>query len=118
MFLFSSLIFTTNFSVFLSLIAFVHVTSLLYPDSFLSGTSLFCCTTSATDLRELYFYSQMFFSLHSFPTFGTTRFYQGFSGSRQFFLEVPLQINIIPLSVTMNRKIRKPPVKVNFRRSE
>ena len=29
-----------------------------------------------------------------------------------------LQINIIPLTVTMNRKIKKPPVKLNFRRSQ
>ena len=36
---------------------------------------------------ESVFYSQTFFTLHSFPTFGTTCFYQGFPGSRQFFLE-------------------------------
>ena len=29
-----------------------------------------------------------------------------------------LQINIIPLPVTMNRKMKKPPVKLNFRRSQ
>ena len=34
---------------------------------------------------ESLFYSQAFFLLHSFPTFDTTCFYQGFSGSRQFF---------------------------------
>ena len=29
-----------------------------------------------------------------------------------------LQISIIPLPVTTNRKIKKPPVKLNFRRSQ
>ena len=29
-----------------------------------------------------------------------------------------LQINIIPLPVTMNRKIKKPPLKLNFRQSQ
>ena len=81
-----------------------------------SGTLLLCCyTASATDLRKLFFVSQAFFTLHSFPifvtvprvlriwqsffdsqafftkhffpTFGTTCFYQGFPGSWQFFLE-------------------------------
>ena len=33
------------------------------------------------------FYSQSFFTLLSFPTFGTICFYQGFPGSLQFFLE-------------------------------
>ena len=45
----------------------------------LSGPLCYSFTASATDLREPY--------LHSFPTFGTTCFYQGFRGSRQFFLE-------------------------------
>ena len=36
---------------------------------------------------ESVFYSQAFFTLQSFPTFGTTWFYQGFHGSWQFFLE-------------------------------
>ena len=36
---------------------------------------------------ESIFYSQALFTLHSFPTFGTNRFYQDFPGSRQFFLE-------------------------------
>ena len=36
---------------------------------------------------ENVFPSPVFFTLHSFPTFGTTCFYQGFPGSRQFFLE-------------------------------
>ena len=35
------------------------------------------------------------------------------------FPDIPtaLQINIIPLPITMNRKMKKPPVKLNFRRS-
>ena len=33
------------------------------------------------------FFAQAFFTLPSFPTFGTTCFYQGFPGSPQFFLE-------------------------------
>ena len=33
------------------------------------------------------FYPQALFTLHSFPTFGTTCFYHSFPGSRQFFLE-------------------------------
>ena len=45
-------------------------------------------TASATDLRELFLLSGIsFLSLHSFSIFGTTCFYQGFPGSRQFFLE-------------------------------
>ena len=35
-----------------------------------------------------------------------------------FFLSSALQINIVPLPVTMNRKIEKPLVKLNFRRSK
>ena len=82
---------------------------------FLSGTWLLCCcATNAKDFRVLFllsgvfyltplpalateprvlqiwesiFNSQAFFTLHSFPTFGTTFFYEGFPGSRQFFLE-------------------------------
>ena len=60
-----------------------HFANFLYHDCFLSGTPfLCCCTVSATDLGE-FFYSQAFFTFHSFPTFGTTCFYQGFPGSRQ-----------------------------------
>ena len=33
------------------------------------------------------FYPQAFFTLRFFPTFGKICFYQGFPGSRQFFLE-------------------------------
>ena len=65
---FSSPIFTTVFQGFSLLIAFFHVTSFA---ASLSGTSfLCCCTARATDLRGL-FYSQAFFTLHSFPTFAT-----------------------------------------------
>ena len=39
-------------------------------------------------IRETFFYSQsFFFTLHSFPTFGTNCFYHGFPGRQQFFLE-------------------------------
>ena len=64
-----------------------HFTNFLYHDCFLLGTSLLCCcTASTTDLRE-FFYSEALFTLHSFPTFGTACFYQGFPGTRQFFLQ-------------------------------
>ena len=84
--------------------------------AFLSGNSLLrCCTASATDLRgvffthwwflpyasftfatvprvlriwESFFCPEAFFTLHSsFPTFGTTCFYQGFPENRMFFPE-------------------------------
>ena len=42
---------------------------------------------STTDLREL-FYSQALFTLHSFLTFGTTCFYQGFPGAGSSSLKV------------------------------
>ena len=42
-------------------------------------------TASATDLRGL-FYPLVFLTLHSFPTFCKSCFYQDFPGSRQFFL--------------------------------
>ena len=32
--------------------------------------------------------------------------------------QAALQINVIPLPVTMNRKIKKPPVKLNFWQSQ
>ena len=58
-----------------------HLISFLFRDSFLSGTSfLYCCTGSDTDLRGLVhnFLFSSVFTLHSFPTFRTTCFYQGF----------------------------------------
>ena len=62
---------------------------LLCHDFFLSGTSfLSCYTMKATDLTV--FYSQSFFTLHSFPTFGVismTCFYQDFPGHKQFCFE-------------------------------
>ena len=46
-----------------------------------------CCTASTTDWRK-FFYSQAFFTLHSFPTFRTTIcFYHDFPRSLQFFLQ-------------------------------
>ena len=65
-----------------------HFTNFLYRDCFLSGTSfLCCCTASATDLRELFSLSGVF-TLHFFPRFGTTSFYQGFPGAGSFALKV------------------------------
>ena len=65
-----------------------HFTNFLYRDCFLSGTSfLCCCTASATDLREL-FSLAVVFTLHSFPTFGTTCFDQGFPEAGSFALKV------------------------------
>ena len=43
-------------------------------------------SASATDLRGL-FYSLVFLTLHSFPTFCINCFYQDFPGNRHFFLE-------------------------------
>ena len=37
--------------------------------------------------EESFSYSQTFFISHSFRTFGTTCFYQGFPGSQQFFFK-------------------------------
>ena len=42
---------------------------------------------SATDLRS-FFYSQAFFTLHSFATFGTTCLYQSFPGASSSVLKV------------------------------
>ena len=36
---------------------------------------------------ESFFYYHVFFTLHSFPTFGRTCLFQGFPGSPQFFVE-------------------------------
>ena len=44
-------------------------------------------STTSTTVWENFFYPETFFNLHSFPTFGTTCFYQGFRGSRHFFHE-------------------------------
>ena len=76
----SPLIFTTVFRVFLLLIvfvryfsfvliAFIHFTNFLYTDSFfLPDTSfLYCCTWSATDLRELFLLSGGVFYLTLLP---------------------------------------------------
>ena len=77
--------------MFLLLIAVVHVTNLPYPDcSFVDFWQLLLfCVVVPWVLRiwESFFNFQVFFALHSSPTFGTTCFYQGFPGSRQFFIE-------------------------------
>ena len=51
--------FTNVFRVFLLLIAFFHVTNFLYPDCFLRLFS--CCTASATNFRELFILSIVFY---------------------------------------------------------
>ena len=107
--------FTTDF--YYCFFRYFHFTNFLYRDYFLSSTSfLCCCTANTTDLIELFLVSGVFhlallpqichstasttdlrqhsslsvvFTLHSFPTFGTTWFYRGFPGSRQFFIEEP-----------------------------
>ena len=77
-----------------SLISFFHITNFLcykcFFGPFLSGTS-FCVVMVVVPrvlrIWESFFYSQALFTLHAFPKFGKTCFYQGFSGSWQFFLE-------------------------------
>ena len=59
-------------------IVFLLFTIIYFGDHFLSGTSfLSCCTGCAMDLRE-HFFLPSIFTLNSFPTFGTTFFYEGF----------------------------------------
>ena len=100
--------FTTNFYYCFSPIFFTLTV-------FSSDTSFFyCCTASATDLRELVVFSRVFYltllphschskasatdlrvlfyaqkisTLRSFPIFGTTCFYQGFTRSQHFLLQ-------------------------------
>ena len=56
--------------------------------SFFTFFGCFCVAVSrVVRIWESFLYSQAFFTLHSFPTFGTTCFYQGFHESWQFFLE-------------------------------
>ena len=63
---FSPLIFTTVFRLLSLLIAFFYVTNVLCHDcffaTFLSGTSFWCyCAVSTTDLRKLFFLSEVFY---------------------------------------------------------
>ena len=85
------LIFTSVFWMFSLLIAFFHVTSFLYLDCFFPAIHQvlhFCVVVPRVlQIWESLFYPQVLFTLHYFPKFGTTCFYQGFPGSRQFFLE-------------------------------
>ena len=82
-------------SMFLQVFSFQHWVLLLFFGCFLFWFHVFisptfftlcCCTASAANLRE-FFYSHVYFTLHSFPTFDTTCFYQGFPGSQQLFVE-------------------------------
>ena len=70
-------------------------------------------TTEGTKINLLttsYGFSKIIFSLtHIFPN--------SFSCTDLIFLTA-MQINIIPLPVIMNRKIKKPPVKLIFQRSQ
>ena len=85
------LIFTSVFWMFSSLIAFFHVTSFLYLDCIFPAiyqVLRFCVVVPRVlQIWESLFYPQVLFTLHYFPKFDTTCFYQGFPGSRQFFLE-------------------------------
>ena len=83
-FIFHRWLFSLFFLVFSLLIGFFMSPTLL----------LFCqvlhfCVVVPRVLQiwESFFYTQAFFTLNSFPTFGTVRFYQGFPGGRQFYLE-------------------------------
>ena len=49
---------------------------------------LCCCTSTATNLGEHFLLSGTFFTLHSFLTFGTTCFYQGFPGGSSSSLKI------------------------------
>ena len=65
-FIFSPVIFTSVFWVLSLLIPFFHVTNFPYHDCFfcyfLFGTSFFCCcTASATDFRELFLLSGVYY---------------------------------------------------------
>ena len=67
-----------------------HFTNFFYHDCFfVRYLFLCCCTGGATDLRELFFYSQMFFTLHTFPIFATVprvlRIWESFIYSQTFF---------------------------------
>ena len=89
---FSPLIFATGFSG-------VFIVDCIFSCHQLSLPSLlFCCFFGqvlrfCVVYRECYGFERAFFTLkrfftvHSFPTFGTICFYQGFPGSQQFFLE-------------------------------
>ena len=81
---FSPLIVFTVFLVFSLLIGFFMSPTLL-----LFCQVLYFCVVVPRVLQiwESFFYTQAFFTLNSFPTFGTVRFYQGFPGGRQFYLE-------------------------------
>ena len=70
--------------MFLLLTAFVHFTvSLLFVRYF-----VFVLLPRVLRIWESVSYSQAFFTLHSFPTFGTICFYQGLPGARTLALKV------------------------------
>ena len=78
------------FSLF-SVIEFVHVTNFVYHDCFFAAfyqvLRFVLLYRECYGFERAFYYSQAFFTLHSFTTFGTTCFYQDFPGSWQFFIE-------------------------------
>ena len=56
--------------------------SFFYPQVFFTSQSNTAAVAPVLLIWERCYYSQAFFTLHSFPTFGTTCFYQGFPGSQ------------------------------------
>ena len=64
--------------------------SFFYSQVFFTLQSLptFAAVSRVLRIWESVIYSQLFCTLHFFQTFSTTYFYQGVPGSRQFFLEV------------------------------
>ena len=65
-----------------------HFSKFLYRDCFLSGASFLPCCTRVLRIWESFFHSSAFFTLHSFPAFGTNCFYQGFPGKSFSALKV------------------------------
>ena len=61
-------------------ISIIHLSRVF---SFFTFLRYFCVAVPRVlRIWESFFYSQAFFTLHSFPTFATTCIYQGFPGSR------------------------------------
>ena len=66
-----------------------HFSNFLYCDCFLSGTSfLCCCTASATDLREFFLLSGVFYLTLLPDICHNLLFYQGFPGAGSSTLKV------------------------------
>ena len=77
--------FTTDFIIVFQVFSFHQLSS---PGLFFVSTSFLCSfTMSAMDLRGI-FYSQVFFTLHSFLTFNTNCIYWRFPGADSSTLKV------------------------------